>query len=42
MHDPRNSWVVTANTKESDRRVVPAVANVATKFVFKNATENSS
>lgn len=38
MQEPRNSCTETAKTKDSDRRVVPAVANVVMKFVFWNAT----
>jgi hypothetical protein len=38
MQEPRNSWVVTAKTKERERRVVPAVARVVTKLVSWNAT----
>jgi hypothetical protein len=38
MQDPRNSCVVTAKTKERDKRVVPAVASVVTKLVSWNAT----
>jgi hypothetical protein len=38
MHEPRNSWVVTAKTNERERRVVPAVARVVTKLVSWNAT----
>ena len=38
MQEPRNSWVVTAKTKERERRVVPAVARVVTKLVSWKAT----
>jgi hypothetical protein len=38
MHEPRNSCVVTAKTKESERRAVPAVASVVMKLLWKKAT----
>jgi hypothetical protein len=39
MQEPRNSCVVTAKTKDIERRVVPAVARVVTKLVSWKATE---
>src|SRR6187431_2364774 len=38
MQEPRNSWVVTAKTKDSERSVVPAVVRVAMKLLWKTAT----
>ena len=41
MQDPKNSWVVTAKTNDSDRRAVPAVASVVMKLLWKKATVDS-
>jgi hypothetical protein len=40
IHDPRNSWAVTAKMNDRDSKVVPAVVNVAMKLGLKNATKN--
>lgn len=40
MQEPRNSCVVTAKTKESDSKAVPAVATVVRKELWKKDTAN--
>ena len=37
IHDPSTSCAVTENTNDSDSRVVPAVASVVTKDLFRKA-----